>query len=235
MRYAIYYSPPHDDPLTRLATSWLGRDAFTGECAPPRPVARLSAAEVAYHTAAARRYGFHATLMAPFTLSPDESEGELMTALDIFCETMPPVVVQRLELRRLDGFFALMPEEQGPDLSGLARDVVIAFDRFRAPLGESERERREAAGLSPSQLRNLLRWGYPYVFEDFRFHMTLTGRVDEAEAARVHRAIEEHFGPVLEEPVEIASLALFLEPEPGAPFAVRSFHPSRPLHERKTA
>ncbi len=235
MRYAIYYSPSQDDPLTRAATGWLGRSAFTGECQPPRATGRLSAAEIAYHTAAARRYGFHATLMAPFTLAGSEGERELIGALDIFCETMRPFSLPRLTLRRLDGFFALMPEAQGPDLSGLARDVVVAFDRFRAPLAESEMERRGAAHLSPSQLRNLMRWGYPYVFEDFRFHMTLTGRVDEADALRVQRAIEEHFGPLLEEEVEIASLALFLEPEPGAPFVVRSFHEFGSVAERKFA
>ena len=235
MRYAIYYCPPEDDALTRLATSWLGRSAFTGEPTPPKAVGRLTAAEVAYHTASARRYGFHATLVAPFALADSESERELIAALDAFADTTEPFALTRLELRRLDGFFALMPERQGEDLSGFARDVVIAFDRFRAPLSEGERLRREAAGLTASQLRNLLRWGYPYVFEDFRFHMTLTGRVDEAEAGRVQAAIEEHFGPVLEEPVEIGSLALFVEPERGAPFMVRSFHPFTPEIQRKTA
>src|SRR5690554_2366146 len=78
MRYAIYYSPSQDDPLTRAATGWLGRSAFTGEGSPPRPAGRLSAAEIAYHTAAARRYGFHATLMAPFTLAGSEGERELI-------------------------------------------------------------------------------------------------------------------------------------------------------------
>ncbi|MEO3386771.1 DUF1045 domain-containing protein [Mesorhizobium sp. CAU 1741] len=235
MRYAIYYSPAQDDPLTRAATGWLGRSAFTDESQAPRAVGRLSAAEIAYHTAAARRYGFHATLMAPFTLAEAESERELIGALDVFCETMQPLSLPRLILRRLDGFFALMPEVQGPDLGGLARDVVIAFHRFRAPLAESEKARRGAAHLTPSQLRNLMRWGYPYLFEDFRFHMTLTGRVDEADAARVQSAIEDHFGPLLEEEVEIASLALFLEHEPGAPFVVRSFHEFGARAERKFA
>ena len=224
MRYAIYYTPAERDPLTVLATSWLGRSAFTGESTPPRAIGRLPAAEVAYHTAAARRYGFHGTILAPFTLADGETEHGLRAALDAFCEAQDAFCVPRVVITRLDGFFALVPETPSQALNGLARDVVVAFDRFRAPLSEAERTRRSATHLSPSQLRNLMQWGYPYVFEDFRFHMTLTGRVDEAEAMRVHRAIEEHFGPVLEEPLEVGSLALFLEPEPGAPFIVRSFH-----------
>lgn len=235
MRYAVYYTPAENDPLTQAAATWLGRSAFTGETLSPRAIARLSAAEVAYHTAAARRYGFHATLMAPFALAEGESERELIAALDVFCETMQPVITPRLVLSRPDGFFALMPDVQGGDLVALERDIVVAFDRFRAPLSESERARREKADLSPSQLRNLLRWGYPYVFEDFRFHMTLSGRVDEADAIRVQRAIEEHFGPLLDEPLEISSLALFLESEPGAPFILRSFHEFGCAAERKFA
>lgn len=38
------------------------------------------------------------------------------------------------------------------------------------------------------------------------------------------RRVTEHFGPLLEEPLEIDTLALFVEPEPGAPFVVRSLH-----------
>lgn len=235
MRYAIYYCPPEHALLNRMATGWLGRSAFTGEAIAPRPADRLSAAEVAYHSAAARRYGFHATLMAPFTLADGADEDDLVAALSAFCEGMRPFTLPRLALGRLDGFFALVPDTPSDALNQFARDVVVAFDRFRAPLSDSERERRASVGLTPSQLRNLVQWGYPYVFEDFRFHMTLTGRVDEASAARVRHAIEQHFGPVLDEPVEIASLALFLEPEPGAPFIVRSFHTFGPDAARKTA
>ena len=84
MRYAIYYTPAERDPLTVLATSWLGRSAFTGESTPPRAIGRLPAAEVAYHTAAARRYGFHGTILAPFTLADGETEHGLRAALDAY-------------------------------------------------------------------------------------------------------------------------------------------------------
>ena len=235
MRYAIYYTPPEDDPLTRIAANWLGRNAFSGEAFPPRPVGSLPAAEIAYQTAAARRYGFHATLKAPFQLAEGEDERELTAALDAFCAQMTPFTGPRLVIRRLDGFLALVPEERSVRLDDLARDVVVAFERFRAPLTEAELARRNPDALSPVQLKNLHQWGYPYVFEEFRFHMTLTGRVSDADAPRITRAVEEHFGPVLEEPLEVGSLALFVEPEPGAPFTVCTFHEFGRLPERKSA
>lgn len=234
MRYAIYYAPPAETLLAHKASSWLGRCTFTGEAFAPQGRGELSAAEMAYNTAAARRYGFHATLMAPFTLASEASEQQLIDALAAYSSIMQPFSAHRLVVGRIDGFFALVPEKPDGGLNRLANDVVATFDRFRAPLDERERERR-GVDLSHSQLRNLLVWGYPHVFEDFRFHMTLTGRIREADSARMRRAIDDHFGDALDGPLEVGSLVLFLEPEPGAPFIIRSFHEFSAARERKTA
>ncbi|MCR4267481.1 DUF1045 domain-containing protein [Nitratireductor sp. ZSWI3] len=235
MRYAIYFTPEQNDPLTRAAARWLGRDAFTGEQTTPVEAGPFTAAEISFHTAAARRYGFHATLKAPFQLTGGQTEQGLIAALASFCEQREPVLVPRAVLRRLDGFYALVPEERSADLDALAGEIVREFEPFRAPLSAEEIERRNPQSLSPAQLKNLHKWGYPYVFEEFRFHMTLTGRVPQNEAARMERAIEAFFGPLLSEPLEIGSLALFVEPEPGAPFQVRSFHELGWTKTRKTA
>ncbi|MET0575460.1 MAG: DUF1045 domain-containing protein [Mesorhizobium sp.] len=235
MRYAIYFTPERDDPLTRVAANWLGRDPFTGAAAPAPAIGRLSPAEIAFHTAAARRYGFHATLKAPFRLAAGETEASLIKAMDVFAEAVTPVVIPKLVPRQIDSFFALVPEQVSAELNSFANDVVMAFERFRAPLTEAEIERRSPDSLSPRQFRNLYQWGYPYVFEAFRFHMTVTGRVSDAEAPRICGAIEEFFGAVLDEPVAVDGMALFVEPEPGAPFHIRSYHPLGPRRERKTA
>lgn len=235
MRYAIYFTPQRDDPLTRVAANWLGRDPFTGTAAPAPAIGRLSPAEIAFHTAAARRYGFHATLKAPFRLAGTETEASLIKAMEVFAEGLAPVVIPQLAIRQIDSFFALVPEAPLPELNRFADDVVVAFERFRAPLTETEIERRSPDSLSPLEFRNLYQWGYPYVFEAFRFHMTLTGRVNDGEAPRIRGAIEEFFGAVLDEPVPVDGVALFVEPEPGAPFHVQSYHPLGRRRERKTA
>jgi putative phosphonate metabolism protein len=224
MRYAIYFTPPQNDPLTRAAANWLGRDPFGGPVSPPARRGSLTAEENAYHTAAARRYGFHATLKSPFALAEGESEDGLRTALDHFATATAPVILPRVVVSRIDGFFAITPFERSHGLDRLAGDIVTVFDTYRAPMTERDIERRNPDRLRPDELKNLYLWGYPYVFERFRFHMTLTGRVSDVEAPRVEQAILEHFGPLLEEPLEIDTLALFVEPEPGAPFMVRSSH-----------
>jgi len=235
MRYAIYFTPGPDDPLSRVAANWLGRDPFTSAAAPAPAIGRLSPAEIAFHTASARRYGFHATLKAPFRLAETETENTLHHAMDAFAENVIPPVIPRLVVAQLDGFLALVPEEPVAELNRLADDVVVAFERFRAPLTEAELERRNPDALSPLEFRNLYQWGYPYVFEAFRFHMTLTGRLGDAERARVVSAVEEFFGAALDEPIPVDGLALFVEPEAGAPFKVQSYHPLGRRRERKSA
>ncbi|MCT7376157.1 DUF1045 domain-containing protein [Chelativorans salis] len=235
MRYAIYFTPDQDDPLGRVAARWLGRSVFGRQVPAPVAVDTFSAAEIAFHTAAPRRYGFHATLKAPFRLAEGRSEGELTAALAQFAAEREPVVLERIKATRLGSFFAIVPETPSPELDRLAGEVVEEFEPFRAPLTPEEIERRGPENLTPEQLKNLHKWGYPYVFDAFRFHMTLTGRVPEAEAKRMERAIDAFFGPLLLEPLELSSLALFAEPEPGAPFHIKSFHAIGGERERKTA
>ncbi|GAB1582335.1 DUF1045 domain-containing protein [Phyllobacterium phragmitis] len=225
MRYAIYFTPPAGDPLTKVAANWLGRNAFSGETVKPPAIRSFEAEEVARLTVEPRRYGFHATLKAPFRLAENLTERDLLSALMHFASSTSAVTIPRLQVAALGHFFALVPEEPVLELDQLANDVVVAFDRFRAPASDAERAKRRPETLSISQLRNLDQWGYPYVFDDFRFHMTLTGRVEEKDRLRVARMLDAFFEPVLSEPVEIANLALFVEAEPGAPFEVHSLHP----------
>jgi putative phosphonate metabolism protein len=235
MRYAIYFTPGQDDPLTRVAASWLGRDPFSSAQPPAPAVTALTATEIAYHTASARRYGFHATLKAPFHLAGNTTEAELDHAVASFAAAAEPILLSRLVPARIDGFLALVPGSSAPDLDSFAGEIVTAFDRFRAPLSEAEIKRRNPDALSPEEFRNLLQWGYPYVFESFRFHMTLTGRVPDHDLPRVRSAIDEVFTPTLERPAIVDGLALFVEPEPGAPFMVKSWHGLGRNQQRKTA
>ena len=235
MRYAIYFTPGQNDPLTRIAASWLGRDPFTSAQPPAPAVTHLSPAEIAYHTASARRYGFHATLKAPFHLADGATEAELDSAVAGFAAAADPILLSRLTPARIDGFLALVPGGPAPDLDRFAGEIVTVFDRFRAPLGDAEVKRRNPDALSPEEFRNLLQWGYPYVFESFRFHMTLTGRVADHDLPRVRAAIDELFEPVLARPTTVDGLALFVEPEPGAPFVVKSWYRLGRRQQRKTA
>jgi putative phosphonate metabolism protein len=222
MRYAIYFTPPPQAPLTEAAVRWLGRDAFSDGETTPAASSGLTAEEILAATAEPRRYGFHATLKAPFRLAKGLSEAQLVAALEGFCAARAPFAGPRLALKEPGGFVALMPAEPSPDLDRLAADVVEAFDPFRAPLTDAEVARRRPERLTLAQRANLERWGYPYVFGEFRFHMTLTNALPDEERPRFIGALRVRFAPLLDAPLPVEGLALFREPEPGVPFAVRS-------------
>lgn len=224
MRYAIYFSPPRDHDLTVAAAQWLGRDAFSGLPIPAAGLGALGAGAQAYYTAAPRRYGFHGTLKAPFRLAGHAREADLLRAMGDFCAQMVPIDPLRLRIGLLGGFFALVPETGNGRLDDLANRIVAGFDKFRAPLSDAELERRRPERLSQGELHNLYNWGYPYVFDAFRFHMTLTGHVEDHERARVETALIRHFGALPDRGIAIDRLTLFVEREPGAPFEVHSVH-----------
>lgn len=235
MRYALYFTPSDDDPLTRAAAAWLGRDAFTGDAvARPAPDG-LDPEALARNTAEPRRYGFHATLVAPFRLRADADAAAPALAADAVGAAHAPFDIPRLALTRIGSFRALTPASPCAPLDALAAAAVDRFDAVRAPLGPAEIARRRPERLTPRQRAYLDRHGYPFVKDEFRFHMTLTGPVAPQEDARVTRALDVHFLPLLDRSVRVDALALFVEPEPGAPFHVHSLHRLGAIAARKSA
>ncbi|HVW92828.1 MAG TPA: DUF1045 domain-containing protein [Devosia sp.] len=217
-RYGIYYAPAPSSELWRLAAIWLGRDALTG-AALEADVGGIDPEHRHARTKSARRYGFHATLKAPMPLGHHLEGKDLDRALKAWTAVHGPVDIGPLVLKPVEGFLALVPAEQSAALTAFAGKVVEDFEGFRAPLSGAERARRLAGGhLTPRQVAYVERYGYPYVFEEFRFHMTLTDRLPAEEQADFRAAIEGVFAPVLGGPVLLDRLALYREAEPGAPF-----------------
>lgn len=221
MRYAIYATPSADHPLTDAAARWLGRDAFSGADHPLPVVNGFSGGAIEAYLADPARYGFHGTLKAPFTLAEGQTEAALIESLEAFAATAGPVRVPELVIRRLGRFFALVPNERVDALDALADRIVADFEPFRAPLSEADIARRRAAGLTLDEETNLIRWGYPYVFDAFRYHMSLTGRVPKEDAEAMEAELKRHFAEFDGKPYVLDRLAIFVEPERGAPFLVR--------------
>lgn len=217
MRHALYFTPPADHPLVLAAERWLGRSVFPRDVR-AETIGGISADEREGVIASPRRYGFHATLKAPFRLVDAATREDLHVALEAFAGERSAPEPVRLKVSELGGFLALVPAGPAPGLDALAADVVRVFERFRAPLSEEEIARRKPEMLTAAQRANLMGWGYPYVFDAFRFHMTLTGRLEEGEALRLLPLLESHFAEALAQPVDLDRVGLFEEPGPGLPF-----------------
>lgn len=212
-RYAVYFAPPRDSALARFGAAWLGWDAEAGaEVEGPEPAGLpRPRGEI---VAAPRKYGFHGTLKAPFRLAPAAEVCGLEAALrDLAAEHAPFELA--LALTRIDGFLALTPAEPVPHLDALAAACVTRLDGFRALARPDEIARRNPAKLVGRQSGYLAAWGYPYVLEQFRFHLTLTGALPAAEQAATEAALGPLLAPILAEPVAFEDLCLFGEAEDG--------------------
>ncbi len=209
-RYAVYYTPP-PGALADFGAGWLGWDMVKGARV-PRTIALDGAEDV---TATPRRYGFHATLKPPFRLAEGHAPEGLASALADLAAATPAVAGARLHLERLGPFLALVPASDHAPFSTLCDAMVRGLDSFRAPASPDEIARRRASGLTPAQDAHLLRWGYPHVFEEFRFHMTLSGKLDPETALRVEAALSPHLAEVVPDPFRIDEVTLAGEDRDG--------------------
>ena len=212
-RYAIYYTPA-PGPLADFGAAWLGWDAAYGRLVahPDVPGLPLPVSEI---TATPRKYGMHATIKPPFRLAEGHSAADLADAVARFCAARAPIRLDGLELAPLGRFLALVPEGDTRALNRMAADAVARLDGFRAPLTEAEIARRRKAGLTPGPEAMLMRWGYPYVGDEFRFHITLSGKLCKAHVETVRSVLDPVLADLLPHPVEIDGLALMGEDDAG--------------------
>jgi len=212
-RVALYYAPLSDDPLTRLSSTWLGRDPITNASVPQPDVNGI--AEI---TADPRSYGFHATLKPPMRLATGTNWTGFRTAVQTLAARIAPFDLPPLAVSDLRGFLALRETSPCAALESLADACVEQLDSFRDPISEDELARRRKANLSPEQDEMLLRWGYPYVFGTWFFHMTLTRRLSDAEKAVVRPAAESWFASALAIPRRVEDICIFTQATSGAAF-----------------
>ena len=206
-RYAIYYSPSTESDLGAFGAEWLGRTIAGEELAAPR-LSGISSTDWEMAVAAPRKYGFHATLKPPFRLADGATENELVSALTEFCASTTTADLGVLQIDRIAGFLALTPEH--PDAVGrLAANIVRAFDHFRAPSTAEEIARRQPEKLTPTQRRLLNRWGYPYLLQEYRFHMTITGHLTDPETPKFLKTLKARYAQLVEQAVSIEDVCLF--------------------------
>jgi putative phosphonate metabolism protein len=224
-RYAVYFAPDPGSALARVGAEWLGYDVAAGASVAQPRLSGISAVRLYEITEEPRRYGFHATLKPPFALADGTDAGELDEAVAALATSVPAFVAPKLRLVCFSGFWALMLSESCPAMDRLAAVCVSELDRFRAPPPTAELARRRGAGLTPAQDTLLERWGYPYVMQEFRFHMTLTARLDPEEGATVGQELVSLTAPLCENLLAVEAISLFRPTGRDAPFRLVRRYP----------
>ena len=215
MRVAVYYCPLPDDPLFAAGATWLGRDPQTNALVRQPPIANIDAM-----TADARHYGFHATLKPPMRLADGAEWRELVAAARALAASIPALDLPPLAVANIDGFLALREATRSPELHSLADACIEALDSFRAPATAAELARRRLSSLTAKQDAMLQRWGYPYAFNTWFFHMTLTRRLSPTEHRVWRPRAKAHFSSALAEPRRIADICLSRQSTDTEPFTI---------------
>lgn len=226
-RYALYYVPAPDSPLWLYGCAVLGYDAVRGCDVPHATPEGWLADDWRAATAEPRRYGFHATLKAPFRLAEGRTEADLRHAMEAFSVGREPAQLGTLRVATIGNFVALVPQEQGHELLGLAAAIVTTFESFRAPLSAEDYARRRPEALPARERAYLDRYGYPYVLDAFRFHMTLSGPLPPERIDQTRKVLETGLLPVVPLPTCVDRIALCAQPSPGARFRVLATAPFR--------
>ncbi|HQR85322.1 MAG: hypothetical protein B7Y59_07495 [Burkholderiales bacterium 35-55-47] len=218
-RCAVYFVPDPDSVWWDAGSSWLGRCAATSQPVLQPLIDGVSSKEQWALTAEPRRYGWHATLKAPFKIVPGIDLRSVMLALREIGKSLPAFDLPAMKVSTDGGYMALRPQDSSAEIQRAGDACVTGLHQLAVPLGESELARRRMAQLTPLQDQLLQVWGYPYVLDEFSFHLSLTGRLDnlsKAQLAQWQEAAMSHFGHL--PACRFDRLALFVEPERGADF-----------------
>ncbi|MEM6649221.1 MAG: DUF1045 domain-containing protein [Pseudomonadota bacterium] len=219
-RYAIYYAPSPQSQLWALGSRWLGRDASTNELFSSQPMTGFDEEKWRRFTEKPAHYGFHGTLTSPFELADTSQETDLRDTAQHFASAQAPFLLG-LEVAALGKFIALRPSSPSSHINTLHTEAVRRFFPLRAPLSSQDIERRRKAQLTPKQDAYMLEWGYPYIFDEFRFHMTLTARIaDEQIRSETLSSLKMYFADVMASPQKIDGIALFKQDNRNAPFTI---------------
>lgn len=217
-RFAIYYAPEQGSELERFGEQWLGRCAEAGKECDRLSIPEISRDQLRTFTSTPRHYGFHGTVVPPFELREPHEVDIFFEHVGSFAKEHEPFRMEPFIIKEIGSFIALALNNQQP-IADLAASCVRSFHPFRAEPSLAEMERRRAKGLTPAQQRNLTRWYYPYVMDDFLFHMTLTGSLSDSRLRkRLVRSLTALTESIRSEGQVVRELSLFHQPDREEPF-----------------
>lgn len=217
-RYAVYFSPEQGSDLDLFGKCWVGRCVETGQPIAQPSLRALSRADLHAMTTSPRHYGFHGTIVPPFPLAHPYGSEQLVEHAINFAKARRPFELEPLNVREIGNFIALVPAGQ-ERIAKLAEDCLYSFADFREQPTLAEMERRRSKGLTPAQERLLARWGYPFVLEEYRFHLTLTDSIrDKRGRRKVLKHLSDYTTPLLRQPCAVSELCLFHQKDISSPF-----------------
>jgi hypothetical protein len=150
---------------------------------------------------------------------------DLLAAARHFAAERTAFEARPLQVSGLSKWVAFTLSSPSADMTKLAADCVRAFEPFRAPLTEADIARRRQSGLTPRQDEQMLTFGYPFIFEDFRFHMTLAGPLEPEEKAALVEKLRSKTATIESQPLYVDAITLYEQPDRDSPFVLTERFP----------
>lgn len=218
-RYAIYFTFAQDSPMYQLGMEWLGHDIYKKTSGIKKTLSGNNT-ENNILTKKARQYGFHATLKAPFRLREGTTKKQLKKTFKFYASKHRAFECNLLKVEQLGNFIALVPQKKCKKLNKLANDCTMTFETFRATLSAEEIIHRKPEKLTANQQLLLDKWGYPFVMDEFRFHITLTDALTTEKLQHTLPVLKEYFDPHLSQPLLINQIHLVRQKDKTQPFSI---------------
>ncbi len=211
-RYIVAFAPNTSSLLWSLGSRWFGYDAASKRLS--TDVATFGLPENIHTTtiSAVRRSGFNLPVAGPFQLHRGISQADLLNYAEAFCETMTPANSGKLQIRAINTRLVMEPMITPRAILNMADDCVRFFNKFRMPGKPLPGNSPVRKSLSTRQLDYYLRWGQPYVFEEFRPHIPLTGRLPGKAVNPLGKQLALHFGNALNAGLLVDNISIFCQP-----------------------
>lgn len=219
VRYAIYYAPKEDSALGEFGDRWFGRNLGPNASDVPAYDIGIERDEFEHITMQPKKYGFHGTLKPPFELADGVTLNDLQVNVGNLTKKFRPFCLRNgLKLKTIGSFLALVPEIPSDELFHLAAGCVRELDELRKPLSMEKVKERRKSGLSERQDELLLEWGYPYVLEEFQFHLTLTSSIKKSLQEKLAHSLSLILNPIIDSDIYFDDVVLFGDPGDGKSF-----------------
>ncbi len=208
-RYAIYYAPIENPELDLFGKCWLGWDPYKGEETTKSDLSKLpSFKKFSGLVLTPKQYGFHGTIKAPFRLKNKYTYSDLENKVREISKQIQSFHLDKLVIKKLGNFIALTPSKN-LKVNDVSNKFVEGLDFLRDDLSEDEIKKRHPHKLSFNQKKMLFKWGYPYVFNEFKFHLTLTGKLRIEEIDNVYKYLQTILKSVNLRKIHFKSICIF--------------------------
>lgn len=179
-RVAIYFLPKKNSSLENFGKNLLGRDINK-----KRKISLTRRQkyfinrrftyfdELKDYCEKPAKYGFHATLKAPFRLKRNVKTKDFYDVISHIAAQHSRFKIKGLKIVYRKKFTFITSRKEIKSLINLENDLVKHLDTFRAELNKTEIKKRNPDSLTFKQNKYLKEWGYPFVLDQFKFHMTL--------------------------------------------------------------